>query len=306
MKKTFITTVSSLLVSALLVTGAFAASDSNNHGNSSKHESKQSVQSEKKDNKENKGNKENKENKDKKEDKDNKGEIKIKIETSQQQSVTSVTYNTYDNGHKGYNGLLNAYKNVKDKPSGKVIAKLLEQKYNISVTEATYALNQTVADLLQKGDLTAAVEIQKAVIKVNVKDIASYKKYGTLKIKSGKKGITAFVNGNEVNFSADPYMKNNSTLVPFRAIAEALDAKVQWDQATRTVLVVKASITVKLVIGQTTAAVNGQQVQLPAAGEVTNGNTMVPIRFLSQALNAQVVWDATSQTVIVYDAADQQ
>lgn len=47
--------------------------------------------------------------------------------------------------------------------------------------------------------------------------------------------ITVTLNGKEIQFDQPPIMVNDRTLVPMRAIFEALDVYVKWNDATKTV-----------------------------------------------------------------------
>lgn len=78
-----------------------------------------------------------------------------------------------------------------------------------------------------------------------------------------------------------------------------LKAEVQWNQATQTVTATKGSTVIKLVIGKSTATINGKIVTLAAKAEVINGSTMVPLRFVAEALGAKVSWDAGSNTAVI-------
>ncbi len=104
-----------------------------------------------------------------------------------------------------------------------------------------------------------------------------------------------FVDGSQLKVStASEY---NTTLVPLRSIFQALGATVGWDASTQTVTATKAQTSVKLQIGSRTAYVNGQAVTLQVPGKIIQGNTMVPLRFVSEALGASVEWDGTTQTI---------
>jgi competence protein ComEC len=97
---------------------------------------------------------------------------------------------------------------------------------------------------------------------------------------------------------AAPTIDNGRTLVPLRAIFEALGASVQWDPDTQTVTANKGSITVNLVIGGQ-ALKNGQAVPLDVPAKIVDGRTMVPLRFVSEALGCQVAWDGNTQTISI-------
>ena len=95
------------------------------------------------------------------------------------------------------------------------------------------------------------------------------------------------------------------TLVPVRDIAEPLGATVLWMGDTRQVLLFRGSDTIVLTLGSAAAVVNGQSVQLPGgvpAGVVKLGGeekTMVPLRFVSEQLQAEVAWDNDTFTAAV-------
>ena len=95
------------------------------------------------------------------------------------------------------------------------------------------------------------------------------------------------------------------TMVPVRPIAEALGASVLWLGESRQVLVQTETDTIVLPLGQSTAVVNGQTVPLPGAVPAAIAQysgverTMVPLRFVSEQLHAQVDWDNDSFTARV-------
>ncbi|GGG07475.1 hypothetical protein GCM10010912_60140 [Paenibacillus albidus] len=229
------------------------------------------------------------------------------------ETVTSVTYATYGgNGHNGYKGLLKAIENVKDKPAGAVIAELLLTRYNLQLTPEKKAELEAIkekdaalsalADILdKKGSVTDAVYVEKEAIKANVKNLDSYKKLGKLYEKTGKNGVKLYVNGEEPASEVAPILKNGSTFVPFRAISEALEAEVIWNKEERSVTVTRDGITVKLFIDKKLAYVDGKQVTLQAPPAIINGSTVVPVRFVSEALKATVKWEPVSRSVVIYE-----
>ena len=109
--------------------------------------------------------------------------------------------------------------------------------------------------------------------------------------------IKVFVNGNRVRFDADPVLRNDTTLVGFRAILEALGAEVSWDGETKTVTAIGNGVTITLKINSTKADVNGQSYDLLAAPEIINDSTLVPVRFLSEQLGMKVDWDGETKTI---------
>ena len=111
-----------------------------------------------------------------------------------------------------------------------------------------------------------------------------------------------FVDGQKLDVSTT--VESGTTLVPLRAIFQALDATVDWDASTQTVTANKAQTTVKLQIGSPTAYKNGQPVTLQVPGKIIQGNTMVPLRFVSESLGAKVDWDGSTQTITITSTTD--
>ena len=74
--------------------------------------------------------------------------------------------------------------------------------------------------------------------------------------------IRVILNQKRLSFDTEPTIMNGRTMLPLRAVFEALEAEVSWDDATRTVTVVKGDTTVKLTVGEATAYVNDSPVTL--------------------------------------------
>ena len=106
------------------------------------------------------------------------------------------------------------------------------------------------------------------------------------------------INGAAVNFDDQtPVVENNRTLVPMRIIFEKLGATIQWDEATQTVEAEKDSTSIVLQIGNMVAKKNGADMSLDVPPYVVNGRTMVPLRFVGEALGAEVKWVEETNTV---------
>ncbi|MBL0388458.1 peptidylprolyl isomerase [Tumebacillus sp. ITR2] len=109
--------------------------------------------------------------------------------------------------------------------------------------------------------------------------------------------ITVTLDGNVQLFDQPPVTVQDRTLVPLRKIFEALGATVNWDEDTQTVTAVKDRNTIKLQIGSNTAHKNDQSLTLDVPAQVQNDRTLVPVRFVSEALGAYVYWHEDTQTV---------
>ncbi|MFZ5826615.1 MAG: stalk domain-containing protein [Bacillota bacterium] len=110
---------------------------------------------------------------------------------------------------------------------------------------------------------------------------------------------TATVNGRTVTLDAPAMIVENRTLVPLRFVSEALGAEVGWNGETRQITVKLESTTVELWLDQTRARVNGEERTLDVPPLIVNGRSLVPIRFVAEALQAKVEWEPESRTVII-------
>lgn len=94
-----------------------------------------------------------------------------------------------------------------------------------------------------------------------------------------------------------PYIKSDRTMVPMRAIFEALGAEITWDDTTKTAIGVKDGVEVKITIGENVLYKNGEAIDLDCAAEITNDRTMVPVRAISEAFGCTVNWNDETKTV---------
>jgi hypothetical protein len=111
--------------------------------------------------------------------------------------------------------------------------------------------------------------------------------------------VRVIVDGSSVAFDQPPIVTGGRVLIPLRGVFEQLGAFVQWNPANNTILATRAGTEVQLTIGSRIAFVNGSQVTLDVPAMVVAGRTLVPLRFVSEAMGAHVQWEAVSRTVYV-------
>lgn len=118
--------------------------------------------------------------------------------------------------------------------------------------------------------------------------------------------IKVEIDGEVVRFDQGAVSINGRTLVPMRTIFEELESTVQWDAKTKSITAVRGTKKIGLVIGSKTATVNGQKIALDVPPQIINGRTLVPLRFISEALGAKVDWNNQTKTVSIttYDFAE--
>ena len=102
-----------------------------------------------------------------------------------------------------------------------------------------------------------------------------------------------------------PVISNERTLLPVRAIVEALGGTVEWDENTRTASLSYDSDNIELTIDSTTAYLNGTAYTLDTTPVIINDRTMLPIRFIAESFGLEVGWDQPTQTVTVSSRVQQ-
>ena len=113
--------------------------------------------------------------------------------------------------------------------------------------------------------------------------------------------IDLYVDTELIQTDTPPTVVDGRTLVPVRAIFEAIGATVTWDEATSTATGVRGDITVTIQINDTTAYVNGEPRALDVPAQLINERTMVPARFISEAMGCDVTWYEETETAAVAD-----
>lgn len=123
--------------------------------------------------------------------------------------------------------------------------------------------------------------------------IASYRDpqlADTLLIPFGGDEIRIYVDGSAVESDTAPVIKNDRTLVPIRAVAEALGADVKWYDADKRAEITLDGETLVLSIGSYEMKAGDRTVAIDAAPEIINERTMVPLRAVSEVFDKSVSW----------------
>lgn len=111
------------------------------------------------------------------------------------------------------------------------------------------------------------------------------------------KGIGIRLNGNYVLMENQSRMINGSVFVPIRGLFESLGGSVNY--ANNIVTIKYGSNIIKMEVGKKEATINGTSLKLPSPVQIVKGRTMVPLRFVSQAMGAKVVWDGKNREVLL-------
>ena len=114
------------------------------------------------------------------------------------------------------------------------------------------------------------------------------------------------IDGKSTTLDQAPVIVNGRTLVPIRFISEAFGASVDWNNSTREATIKLLNNTIVLKVDSATATVNGYNVYLDAPATIIKqtGRTVVPIRFISDSLGADVAWNSTNKSVTIKFSED--
>ena len=106
----------------------------------------------------------------------------------------------------------------------------------------------------------------------------------------------------EIALDAPAYISGGRTMLPVRAITEALsdNAVITWNDATKTVTILFGNRVISMTIGSNVMYINGVALAMTAAPEITNSRTFLPLRDLAYALglnDSKIDWNDITKTV---------
>ena len=117
-------------------------------------------------------------------------------------------------------------------------------------------------------------------------------------IPAGKE-IAIVLDGRSLKMDVSPEVKNERTMVPIRAVAEALGADVDWVQDTQEIVMTRAGVTVTMTLNSTTAAIDGETVEMDVAPYATDGRTLIPARYVAEFFGQKVDWDGNRRQGLI-------
>ena len=112
--------------------------------------------------------------------------------------------------------------------------------------------------------------------------------------------VHVMLNGTEIVFpDAEPCLISDRTMVPMRAVFEALGAGVYWDESSQMIFSMRGATAATMQINNPSLFVNGSVVTLDVAPCLVGDRTMVPLRAVSESFGLKVEWDDATQTVFI-------
>ncbi len=105
----------------------------------------------------------------------------------------------------------------------------------------------------------------------------------------------------EIALDVPAYIANGYTMLPVRAVTEALSgaAIVRWDDASKTVTITFGQRVINMTVGSKSMVINGVNVAMQAACEITDSRAFIPLRDLGYALglnDSKISWDDATKT----------
>lgn len=174
----------------------------------------------------------------------------------------------------------------------------------IELSKRTIAGNEVVIEIRCLADKVPYWNDKPAEIVINtnggfIKITISATKVGK-KVKLQVNSTKAYINDTETTMTVPPSLVGGNTMVPLRFIGEALEAGVDWNAEEKKVTYTLGTKQVVVWIGKKEAIVDGKPMIMTAAPVIVSGKTLVPLRFIGEALGASVEWVAESKTIIIY------
>jgi hypothetical protein len=100
---------------------------------------------------------------------------------------------------------------------------------------------------------------------------------------------------------AAPILENERTLLPIRAVIEAMGGSAVWDAGEQKILLSALGHTLEMWVGRRDMTVDGSAAAMDIAPEIINGRTMLPLRFVAENTGCLIEWiGSTQEVVIVY------
>ena len=115
-----------------------------------------------------------------------------------------------------------------------------------------------------------------------------------------QEAVAVTVNGEPVEFAGQPPVQQGGrVLVPLRGVLEKIGATVRFSGPTKTVQATRGDTRIALALGEREANVDGRRVRLDVPAQAFKGTTMVPLRFVAEALGADVRFDGAARVVAI-------
>jgi len=122
---------------------------------------------------------------------------------------------------------------------------------------------------------------------------------GQIPARASADAPTILLDGQRVTLDVPPAVSGGHVLVPLRGVFERFGAAVSFDDQNQLAIAVLGDVTVKVSLRSPDAWINGEHRTLEVGAREIAGRTLVPLRFVSEALGISVDYDAAQNTVVI-------
>ncbi|WP_090108772.1 leucine-rich repeat domain-containing protein [Cohnella sp. OV330] len=112
---------------------------------------------------------------------------------------------------------------------------------------------------------------------------------------------TAYIWESPFKLTHAPFIVSDRTYVPIRFVSKWLGAEVGWDQTKKEVTIRKGNQTIRWIVNEKNADVNGQTVPYDVPMLLKNNSAFVPVRFVSEQLESSVEYMTNPKTVLIFE-----
>ena len=202
------------------------------------------------------------------------------MEVEMNQAVAGIKGTTFiceETGSKSTLKVLEGKVNLTSKITGKTVSVGAGE---MVVSDATGSLNKSTFNIAQE-----AKEWDKTIIELVIGQ-------KLMKVNGVQKEIDP---GKETA----PVIMNGRTLIPIRAVLEAMGGTVDYDAEDQKITLKKGNDTLQMWIGKTNMKLNSSSKTMDSAPVILNGRTMVPVRFVAENFGYSAAWKSAEKTVVI-------
>lgn len=192
-----------------------------------------------------------------------------------------------------------AIKEIKDSWDGDNFTKVKEDNSSDAIFKNSIAsgADEESTPLFDSRNVTVVKNYVNIVTAGRDQDDSTF----TTQLKVTIGGNEMYANDKAIALDVPAYISNGYTMLPVRAVTEALSgsAIVRWDDATKTVTITFGSRVINMTVGSNVMVINGVNVAMQAKCEITDSRAFIPLRDMGYALGLnddKIAWDDATKT----------
>jgi hypothetical protein len=155
---------------------------------------------------------------------------------------------------------------------------------------------KVVLPKIESKPIPTRLDISANALKLNANGMVTISKGQRLPNLSA---LTVLMNSKVVNFDVQPRVQDGVPIAPLRHLIEESGGKVDWDHLSKTLSADASGRNITVRIGDKVAKINDIQVEMEIASFIEKGRTIVPLSFVSEALQVDVEYDPKTGHVLI-------